>query len=203
MFVAIDRLLVRLRQVPSRAAELAELMRRLRAEAAARPDAGEQALAREIRDLKERVAAAAGTAACCASCADGLPWPGGGYAGGHCCSGRTADIFVDDEVAAVAQAGTSPRALVAPRDPHAGCAFRGPRGCTLEPGDRATLCLRFVCDDLRRELHRRGRLAEVEALIAALEAAYARFGELRRARLERAWLAELERELASAGSAAR
>jgi hypothetical protein len=193
VLVAIDRLLARVHQVPSRAAELAELKQRLRAEREAVPDADERATALRIRALKDEIARAIAQPACCTSCADGLPAPGGTYAGGHCCSGRTPDIFVDDEVGALAQSGT--RALAAPRDLHAGCAFRGPTGCSLAPADRATLCLRFVCDELRRELHRHGRLDEVEQLIAELDRQYARFSQLRRARLDREWLDAVAREL--------
>ena len=195
MLIAIDRLLVRLRHVPSRAAELADLRQRLRAARTARPDPDERAAALEIRALKERLAATFGEPACCTGCAAGRPRPGGAFSGGHCCSGRTADLFVDDEVAALAQAGTAPRELEAPRGEHAGCAFRGETGCTLAPGARTTLCLRFVCDELARDLHARGRLDEIEGLIAALEEAYARFSRLRRARLDREWLAAVAREL--------
>ena len=193
MLVAIGRLVARVRQVPSRAAELAELKQRLAAERRTVPGADERAIALRIRTLKEQIAHATGEPSCCTSCAAGLPAPGGTYAGGHCCSGHTPDIFVDNEVAVLAQSGT--RRLAAPRDPHAGCAFRGPTGCSLEPGDRATLCLRFVCDDLRRALHRAGRLDEIEQHIAELEQQYARFAELRKVRLDREWLDAVASEL--------
>lgn len=199
MFVPLSRLLARVRQVPSRAAELAELTRRLRAERAARPDPDERAIALRIRALKLDISRAIGEVSCCSGCAAGLPAPGGTYAGGHCCSGHTPVIFSDDDVAALAYAGTRPRDLVAPRAEHAGCAFRGPTGCTLAPGDRATLCLRFVCDDLRRELHDRRRLDDVEHRIAELERAFAELSRLRAARIEREWLAELEAELGERG----
>ncbi len=191
VLVTIDRLLVRLRHVPSRAAELDSLKQRLRAERDARPGDDERAIARAIRELKQRVARATGEVSSCSRCAIGLPAPGGTFAGGHCCSGHTAEIFGDDDVAALAQAGTRPRDLAAPRDEHAGCAFRAPTGCTLDPGDRAALCLRYVCDELRRELHRAGRLDELERLIGELEHAHAHFARLRTARLDREWLDEV------------
>jgi hypothetical protein len=60
----------------------------------------------QIRSLKVRLAAATGAVSSCGRCAIGTPWPGGAYDGGHCCSGRTEDLFGEGEVAALAQAGT-------------------------------------------------------------------------------------------------
>lgn len=189
MFVPIERLFAR--QARSRAAELVALKRRLRAERAT----SERDEAMQIRSLKARLAAATGAGSSCGRCAIGRPWPGGAYDGGHCCSGQTEELFGADEVAALAQAGTRPRDLIAPRGEHPGCAFRGSIGCTLEAEHRPALCLRFVCDDLRRELHQRGRLDEVEALAAELEQALARFAAALAARREREWLAAVAREL--------
>ena len=189
MFVPIARLFAR--QPRSRAAELVALKRRLGAERAT----SERDEAIQVRALKARLAAATGPAAACGRCAIGRPWPEGAYAGGHCCGGHTEELFSEVEVAALAQAGTRPRDLVAPRGDHAGCAFRGPAGCTLEAEHRPALCVRFVCDDLRRELHRRGQLDEVEALAAELAAALARFATARAARRDREWLDAVAREL--------
>ena len=196
MLVPARRLLARVRQVPTRTAELAALRRRLRAARADAPGDDERVLADRIRALKQALSAAIAAPACCTGCAAGQPAPGGTFAGGHCCSGVTADIFVDDEVAALALAGTRPGDLAGPRTEHAGCAFRGPTGCTLTPGDRATLCARYLCDDLRRELHADGRLDAIEALVAELGETFARFRALRAARLERAWLDALTRDVA-------
>ncbi|MGE5184939.1 MAG: hypothetical protein ACM31C_22880 [Acidobacteriota bacterium] len=204
MIVTVDRLLARLRHgAPTRAAELASLKRRLRRERAARPAADERATALHVRELKAEITHAIGDVSCCTSCAQGLPAPGGIFAGGHCCSGDTSVIFGDDDVAALAQAGTRAGDLVAPRTEHAGCAFRGQTGCTLAPTERATLCLRYVCNDLRRELHRAGRLDEVERLIGELESAHARFAAQRAARLDREWLAELSAEQTAPSAAPR
>jgi hypothetical protein len=189
MFVALGRLLRR--QVPSRAAELRELTSRLRAERATTPTADERAAAATIRELKTALARATGESSCCTSCARGMPLPGGAFAGGHCCSGHTPEIFDDVEVAALAQGGTAPRDLPAPATEHAGCAFRGPAGCTLAAENRAALCHRYLCDDLRRALHRAGRLDEVERLCRELDDAYRRFAKLREARLDREWLDEV------------
>lgn len=189
MFVALDRLLRR--QVPSRAGELRELTGRLRAERAALPGTDERAAALAIRALKTTLSRAVGEVRCCSSCAQGMPLPGGAFAGGHCCSGHTPEIFDDVEVAALAQGGTRPRDLPAPTTEHAGCAFRGPTGCTLAAENRAALCHRYVCNDLRRELHRSDRLDEVERLCGELDEAYRRFAKLREARLDREWLDEV------------
>jgi hypothetical protein len=195
VLVPARRLLARLRQVPSRAAELTALGRRLAAERAVRAGAEERAVAATMRALKERLAALTAAPACCTRCAAGRPWPGGAFAGGHCCSGSTADIFVDDEVAALAQAGTRPRDLSPPVTEHAGCAFRGATGCTLAAGDRPSLCGRYLCDELRAALHADGRLDEIEAVTRALDDAYARFRRLRAARLDQAWLDEVADEV--------
>ena len=187
MFVPIGRLI----QVRSRATELAALKRRLRAERTG----AEHAAAREIRSLKARLAAAIGEVTSCATCAAGMPWPRGAYAGGDCCSGRTEHLFSDDEVAALAQAGTRPRDLVAPRGQHPGCAFRGAAGCTLDVEHRPTVCVRYACLGLQRELHRAGRLDAVEALAAELAQALARFTAVVAARRERELLAQVARSL--------
>jgi len=191
VLVGIDRLLRRVRQVPSRAAELRELTGRLRLERAAIPGDDERAAAIAIRGLKATLSRTVGEVSCCSSCARGMPLPGGAFAGGHCCSGHTPEIFDEVEVAALAQAGTRPRDLPAPTSEHAGCAFRAPTGCSLAAENRAALCHRYVCDDLRRELHRGGRLDEIERLSSELDAAYRRFAKLREARLDREWLDEV------------
>jgi hypothetical protein len=191
VLVTLDRLLRRVRQVPSRASELRELTGRLRAERAATPGPEEHGAALAIRVLKTALATATAGASCCSSCARGMPLPGGAFAGGHCCSGHTPEIFDEVEVAALAQAGTRPRDLIAPTTDHAGCAFRGETDCSLAPENRAALCHRYVCDDLRRDLHARGRLDEIEGLCGELDAAYREFAKLREARLDREWLDEV------------
>lgn len=191
MLIALDRLLVRVRQVPSRAAELVALRDRLRRELRARPDAEELAAAAEVRRLKHALAGASGAVDECSRCGTGMPLPGGAFAGGFCCQAATADLFSDDEVALLAQGGTRLGDLTAPRSKHAGCSFRGETGCTLPTADRPAVCVRFACTELRRELHRKGRLDELERIEAALDEAYGRFARLRAARLDREWLDEL------------
>jgi hypothetical protein len=97
-------------------------------------------------------------------------------------------VFDDDEVAALAQAGTRARDLVAPRGEHPGCAFRGATGCTLEVAHRPSVCVRYACDKLAAELHRAGRLDDVEALAAELAQAMGRFRAAVEARHDRAWV---------------
>ena len=184
MFVPIGRLLRRLRQPASRAAELAGLQRRLRAERASAVGEGEQEAAAEVARAKLGVAGALGSVASCGSCAAGRPWPVGGFAGGACCAGATTDVFDDHELAALARAGTRPRDLRPPtgRDAHAGCAFRGADACSLALEHRPARCVHYVCDTLRAELHHRGRLDEVEARLAELDGAMRTFTEVHRAR---------------------
>jgi len=184
VIIPLERLLIRLRQPKTRADELAALRVRLRAERQAEPSAEERAAALEVRRLKRALADATGAVTSCSECGKGMPPPGGAFAGGHCCSGRTEDLFNGDEVAMLAQCGTRPADLVAPRTEHAGCAFRAPTHCTLTVEDRPALCARYACNDLRRELFDLGRLDGLEALEAQLDDAYRRFSKLRASRLD-------------------
>jgi hypothetical protein len=193
VFVPIERLVMRLRQPASRAAELATLRQRLRTERASAVDSDERALAAEIARVKLEVAAAIGSVGSCASCAAGQPWPIGNVAGGACCAGVTANIFDDRELAALAAAGTRPRDLRPPagHDAHAGCAFRGAEACSLPLAHRPARCVHYVCDTLRTELHRRDRLDDVEARLAELDRAMQAFTMVHRARQDREVLAPL------------
>ena len=191
VLIAVERLLIKIRQPKSRADELIELRRRLREELAGGADDEERALARAVHAHKLSVAAELRSISSCRSCATGQPWPRGHYDGGDCCSGATADLFDDNELAALAHAGTRPRDLTPPREDHAGCAFRGPRGCTLDVTHRPARCVHYHCDTLRRELHARGQLDAVEAKLAELNRAMQRFVTVHQARLDREVLAPL------------
>lgn len=184
--IPLERLLIRLRQRgwKSRADELNALRARLRREWKATPSAEERAAAIEVRRLKRALAEAAGAVASCSRCGVGMPPPGGAFDGGHCCSGRTEDLFNDDEVAMLAQSGTQLRDWTAPTTEHAGCAFRAPTRCTLEVEDRPALCARYHCDSLRHELFDAGRLDHIEQLEAQLDESYRRFARLRADRLD-------------------
>jgi len=187
MFVPLERLIARLGQPASRAAELAALRRRLRVERASAVADDERALAAEVARAKLAVAGAIGGVASCGSCAVRQPWPVGGFAGGACCAGVTAELFDDHELAALARTGTRPGDLRPPagRDAHAGCAFRGAHACSLALEDRPARCVRYVCDALRGELHRRGRLDEVEDRLAELDRAMQAFTAVHRERQDR------------------
>jgi hypothetical protein len=191
VFVPVERLVMRLRQPASRAAEIATLRQRLRTERASTVARDERALAAEVARIKLAVTSAIGSVASCGSCAARQPWPVGEFAGGACCAGLTAAIFDDHELAALAGAGTRPRDLRPPagRDAHAGCAFRGAEACSLALEHRPARCVHYVCDTLRAELHRRGRLDDVEARLAELDHAMRAFTAVHRARQDRDVLA--------------
>lgn len=191
MFVRVERLLIKLRQPASRADELNALRGRLREELATPIDDEERALAAAVLARKRAVSAELHGVVSCRSCAKGAPWPRGHYDGGDCCSGVTADLFDEHELAALAHAGTRPRDLVPPRDDHAGCAFRGAHGCSLELDHRPARCVHYVCDTLRRELHDRGQLDDIEEKLRALDREMQRFKAVHRARLDREVLAPL------------
>jgi hypothetical protein len=187
MFVPIERLVMRLCQPASRVAEQTTLRRRLRAERAQTVEDDERAQAAEVARAKLAVAAAIGGVSSCGSCATRQPWPIGGFAGGACCAGATATVFDDHELAALARTGTRPRDLRPPagRDSHAGCAFRGADACSLALEHRPARCVHYACDTLRAELHRRGRLDDVEARLAELDRAMRAFTAVHRARQDR------------------
>jgi hypothetical protein len=191
VFVRVERLLIKLRQPASRADELNALRARLRDELAKQIDDDERALAEGVLERKRAVSAELHAVTACHSCAKGAPWPRGHYNGGDCCAGVTADLFDEHELAALAHAGTRPRDLTPPRDDHAGCAFRGAQGCTLELDHRPARCVHYICDTLRRELHDRGRLDTIEAKLAELDREMQRFKTVHRARLDREVLAPL------------
>lgn len=191
MLIPVRYLLDRLRQPRSRAEETRVLRRRLASQARTEPLPEEVAAARELRELRLKLSAAIGAVQACKTCAIGHAPPHGHFAGGHCCGLQTVDAFNDDEVTALRQAGTGPHDLHLPVGDHAGCAFRGPTGCSLRTQDRPNLCLRYLCPDLMRELHQRGDLTAIEALGGQLEEVYLRFITLRRERLDREEAAEL------------
>ena len=203
MFVRVERLLIGRRQPASRADELTDLRRRMRAERARTIDDDERDLARDVLARKTRVAATLAAVSSCRTCAVGQPWPRGHHDGGACCAGVTAELFDDNEVAALAQAGTRARDLTPPAgsEGHAGCAFRGPRGCTLDVTHRPGRCVHYLCDTLRRELHADGRLDRIEGELAELDGAMRRFVAVRQARLDREVLQPLIEALEQAARA--
>lgn len=193
MFVAVERLLVKIRQPRSRADELIALRARLRAELAADAGDEERALSQAVHARKLAVADELRGVTSCSSCDVAGP-----HAGGACCAGVTAELFDDNELAALAHAGTRPKHLVAPHGVHAGCAFRGAHGCTLAIEHRPARCVHYACDTLRRELHARGRLDAVEAKLAALNGEMQRFTAVHRARADRDVLAPILDAIAKA-----
>ena len=199
MLIAVERLLIKVRQPKSRANELIELRRRLRDELARDIAGEERALARDVRARKLAIAAELHSISSCRTCATGQPWPTGGYDGGACCSGVTANLFDDNELAALAHAGTRPRDLVPPGGSaaHAGCAFRGPRGCTLDVMHRPGRCVHYLCDMLRRELFQRGQLDAVEAKLAELTRVMQQFVAVHQAGLDRDILAPIIEAIAA------
>lgn len=183
--IAARYLVDRMRQPRTRADEVLTLRRRFADEPRAESVSDEEsAAARELAALRQEMSQAIGAVVSCTNCAVGHPPPHGHFAGGHCCGLRTEDAFNDDEVAALRQAGTRPSALGLPRGDHAGCAFRGPLGCSLSVPNRPNLCLRYICPQLSRELATRGDLERIEAIGARLEEVYMRFIMLRRERLD-------------------
>lgn len=163
-------LLDRVRRPSTRAAELRLLRRRLLAAGKVSASDADRRAAVRARELRQELSDAIGDASACSSCAVGCAAAARVFPGGHCCSGSTQEIFADHELVGLALAGTRARHLKAPKTAHAGCAFRGLRGCTLEAAHRPNQCLVYTCRDLRRELFQRGDMARVQGLIEELEA---------------------------------
>jgi hypothetical protein len=183
VLIAARHLVDRLRHPRSRADDVAALRRRFAsAEGPGDASPGELEAALELRRLRVALVAELRGATSCAGCARGHPLPHGRWDGGHCCGGSTAGVFTDEEVAALRLSGTTPARLVPPRSDHAGCSFRGPTGCSLDPADRPSICVRYLCRGLEAELRARGELPRVRALASALGAAFGRFSRPRAAR---------------------
>lgn len=180
VLIAVQHLLDRTRHQRQRADDLLELRSRLvRLGKAARPERTLVELARELRRVRERLARAFGDVTSCSGCAQAHPFPYGHWPGGHCCGGDTRNVFTDDEVAALALAGTTPGRLRAPRSDLAGCAFRGPGGCSLEARDRPSLCVRYTCRELETELSEGDDHAAIRALQSELRVLSERFARER------------------------
>lgn len=192
MLIAVERLLIRVRQVPSRAEELITLGARVREMRAETPSVDELAIANEIRSVKRRALTALSHVTSCATCATGKREPRGTFAGGDCCSGITNDLFSEEQLAPLVQAGTTPRKLKAPRTAHAGCAFRGATGCTLDADDRPARCIHYTCWGLRNELRKRGELQAMDEQLDELKVLMEKHAALRKQRLEDELIAPLE-----------
>ncbi len=180
MLVPLSRLFRRV-EPRSRDDELTTLRARFRAQPSSR-EAGAAAVAcaKRLRDLRVEMARAfaeAGVTAC-GSCARGRPEPNGHWPGGSCCGSRTLDLFSAPEVAALKLVGVAARDLVPPRADHAGCAFRGPAGCSLPPAHRPSICVRYICLELRAELLDDPRWKRISTLAAALRDESIRFAAL-------------------------
>ncbi len=186
MLIAARHLLDRLREPRSRADQLAALRRRLVAEKRHGSDR-EVELASEMRALRQQLSTALGRLHSCAECAQGCALPEGRWDGGHCCSGNTEDLFTTEELAALRQGGTRPGALRGPKSDHAGCAFRGPRGCSLAPVDRPNRCVLYLCTQAAREVFARDELDAFEALATRLTETFEHFVRVRRERMDEEW----------------
>lgn len=185
--ISVRHLVDRLRHPAARAEQLRELRLRLERQRREAADASdeERALAEQLIELRERLSRAVGSVRSCSRCAAGHPEPFGHWAGGHCCGGRTEEIFSDHELAALALAGTTPGRLTPPRAELAGCVFRGPSGCSLPVRDRPIVCVSHLCRELMAELSERGDQREIATRKAELVGSLARFNALREARLGR------------------
>ncbi len=174
----------------SRADELLALRRRLAAQDTCKT-AGETEtrLARQLCELRERLAARLGPVQTCAGCGK---TPSTLWRGGQCCSAHTHELFSDTELAALRLNGTKPSDLRHARGEHAGCAFREPTGCALPVRHRPSVCVGYACRELLVEIGRRGDAVTIARLQDELQGVFQRFHSERAARLEAKLFHELE-----------
>jgi hypothetical protein len=181
MLISARHLVDRMRYPRTRADELASLRARFAAQPARWQATREQReTAERLRELRALMSRALTEVDSCGRCAKGHPLPAGRWDGGHCCGGRTLDIFAPEEVAALKLGGTDAAKLHTPAGDHAGCVFRGETGCSLSPEDRPTLCVRYICPDLRSELRQTAAWTRVAELARALRDTHRRLVELSR-----------------------
>ncbi len=182
MLISPRHFIDRLRHPRSRADELASLRARFAAQPNRRQATTEQrCLATELRQLRCQLHDALQRVRSCGHCAKGHPLPAGRWNGGHCCSGKTLDLFTPDEVGALKLSGTAASTLCPPQSDHAGCSFRGPSGCSLEPADRPNICVRYICGELRQELRGGPEHQQIASLSKALAETFQRFVASRQA----------------------
>lgn len=165
----------------ARAVEVRDVQRRL----AAQPDCriaspAEVQIAVRLRSIREEMSAQIGEVEACRHC---VRPRSPGWPGGHCCSGHTEDRFTDCELGALRLSGTQRRHLRPPRSEHAGCAFREPRGCSLDVAHRPFLCVSYLCRELRSELDKRGDGPTIARLKKKLHVEFGRFEEARNERI--------------------
>lgn len=171
--------LLRRAEPPSREAELVTLRARFRAQPEPRNASGAAVdSAKRLMALRVEMSAAFAGADACRSCAKGRPEPHGHWPGGSCCGSRTLNLFTRTEVTALKLAGVRAADLRPPRGDHAGCAFRAERGCVLPPEQRPSICVRYVCIDLRAELRDKPEWQRISTLGAALRDESSRFEAL-------------------------
>ncbi len=176
VFASARTILKRLIGPRTRSDEVSDVRRRL----AAQPEpsvtsAAEVRLALRLRVLREEISAQVGEVKACAQCVRprSANWPGG-----HCCSGDTRSLFTNTELAALRLSGTTSAQLKPPRAEHSGCAFRGPRGCSLETAHRPSLCVRYMCRELESEVAKRSDARVIAESREQLRVEFERFSEM-------------------------
>lgn len=152
----------------------------------------EEQLAVRLRLLREELAARVGQVEACGQCVRprSASWPGG-----HCCSGHTQNLFTDHELGALKLSGTTAAELRPPCADHAGCAFRGHRGCSLGAAHRPCLCVSYMCRELQSELYQRGDGPAIARLCEQLRVTFECFVTKRNERLEANQFAALRASL--------
>lgn len=176
----------------SRRSEVALVRLRLMAEPGPR-DLDDEcvAIARRLRELRVQMIRLIGSVQACGDCARGCKFPHGAWPGGYCCGGVTEHLFTQDELACLRASGTMPRNFRAPRSAHAGCAFRGARGCSLHPAHRPNLCVRYACKSLWDEYETRGIAGQVRAISTSIHVSFTQFTALRQTQRSHAIAADM------------
>jgi hypothetical protein len=156
------------------------------------PSAEEVRIAGTLLELRQTLSACFRNVRVCGGCVQ-PPTPG--WPGGHCCSGRTEQLFTDLEISALRLSGTRYWHLRLPRSDQQGCVFRGPKGCSLHPRHRPTLCVRYTCLELEAELGQTAQRCKIRALQKELRILSEQFARVRVARRDRERALQMEREV--------
>lgn len=179
MLLSPRHLVDRMRHPKSRADELATLRTRfstLPSRRAATPEQRESA--DRLKELRVALSGALDGVHACHGCGKGRPEPHGHWRGGYCCGGATLGIWSAEACAELKVSGVDARRLTPPDGDHAGCVFRGERGCSLAPAERPSLCVRFFCQELHAELRKRSDWPVIAKLADALAREQRRFAAL-------------------------
>ena len=186
-----------LKYEPSQAKELLSLRQHITKCKKETFDTQEQILAKEMLQLRREITTLLNEQpnTACSTCAKRHPLPTSLWNGGLCCSGKTANLFSDDEVASLVASKIRKIVLTPPSNKQAGCLFRGATGCSLSPDFRPNICIYYMCRDLSKELSLNNRFKTIHQKGEQLQKKFQEFQETRKTRQDQIELLKWEKEI--------